>query len=359
MLTPTKIKTSVQYFIRQRSITAFDIVIFLRQFATLIATGIPIMKSCHILEKSQHKKTMKTLIHQFKQEIAAGKNLYTCFTSYPQYFDELTCQMIYIGEQTGKLESLLLNIATHHEKQLLFKRKIKQALFYPSLIMVTAMMVCFCMIIFIIPKFAELFHDMQNKLPSITRYVFAISLQIKNNLFILFIVTVSLIFCIYITRQQTKLTFFLIIKQMPIVKSIARKITLLRFCRNLAISFSAGIPISKALQLSAHTNHDQEFSTIIAKLRSKIHAGFELNQAMETMIYFPSLMIEMIKIGEESGLLDQMLHKVADFFEADIDQFTNTLSQTLEPLIILILGVLIGGLVIAMYLPIFKLGNII
>lgn len=359
IFTQLNIKAGFQkHIIPKRKITAFDIVVFLRQLATLISTGIPIIKSFHILEKSQTNRSLNALIHTIKIDISSGKSLYPCLKRYPQYFDDLTCQMIYVGEQTGKLETLLMNIAANHEKQLLFRRKIKQALFYPGLIMLTAMIVCLAMILFIIPKFAELFHDMQDKLPLYTRSVFAISLIIKQNLLILFAALV--IFCLffYFTRHKSKQTLHSIIKQIPFLKSILRKIILLRFCRNLAITFSAGIPISEALQLSANTNHNPEFSVIIAKLRMRIHAGVELNRAMENMVYFPFLMVQMIKIGEESGLLEHMLDKVADFFETDIDQFTNTLSQTLEPLIILILGVLIGGLVIAMYLPIFKLGNI-
>lgn len=353
-------KQIITFIHKTRSkITAFDIVIFLRQFATLFASGIPMLKSFDILAKSQNKPVFNQLIQSMKQEILAGKSLYACFKLYPQYFDDLTCQMIYIGEHTGKLDHLLMTIALNHEKQLLFKRKIKQALFYPALIILTALLVCFCMIVFIIPKFAELFNHMQDKLPLLTRLVFTISLYIKDHLYLLLGVIFGLSLLIYLMIDQSTFTIHMWLKQIPFIKSILRKATLVRFCRNLAISFSAGIPISQALQLSAKTNTDPEFSTILAKLRSKVHAGLELNLAMDSLLYFPILMIQMIKIGEESGLLEHMLNKVADFFETDIDHFTTTLNQTLEPLIILILGVLIGGLVIAMYLPIFKLGNIL
>lgn len=362
MLIQLNIKSWMTNFIAiaKANIKAIDIVIFLRQFATLIAAGVPLLKSCIILEKSQNKLALSQLIQGIKQQIIAGHSLYCGFKLYPQYFDELTCHMVYIGEQTGKLEMLLTNIAIYHEKQLLFRGKIKKALIYPSLIMLTACIVCLTLIIFVIPKFAELFSSMTDQLPSLTYIVFHLSLWINHNIYLLLLITVLLSAAIFFyVHLYGKKTIRSIIKQLPIIKSIWKKIALIRFCRHLAISFAAGIPLAQSLALIAKTNDDSYFSSILARLRIKINAGVELNLALNDMNYFPILLIQMIKIGEESGLLDQMLNKAAEFLETDIDFIAESLTQLLEPLIILILGVLIGGLVIAMYLPIFNLGHLL
>lgn len=338
-------------------ITPLDITILLRQLATLFSAGIPIIKCCDILEKSQNKTSMRVLMHSIKRELYAGKNLYSCLHQHPHLFDELSCQLIQIGEHTGKLDTLLSTLATHHEKHFALRNKIKQSLFYPCVISITAFIMTVSMFIFVIPRFAELFHDMQDKLPTMTIWIFYISEKMRQyGVIFIFIMCLS---SIALTKSSFKLKQLSqqILRKLPIGKRYIDKVTLIRFARNLSITFSSGLPIIDALKISINNNH--EFAAILTQLRSKIAAGMSLHHIMATIPFFPLLMIQMVKIGEETGMLDHMLDKCADMLEADINQLINQITQLAEPLIMVILGVLIGGLVIGMYLPIFKLGSAI
>jgi type IV pilus assembly protein PilC len=346
---------------QNRKITSFDVSIFLRQLATLISAGIPIIKSFEILEKSQLKISFRLLIFSIKREILSGKDLFSSLHQHQRYFDELTCQLIKIGEHTGKLETILLMIADTKEKNLMLKKRVSYALLYPCIITITAVLVTLSMLIFVIPQFAILFSDTHIQLPTLTRCIFFLSLQIQHHWIMLFS-PLLLSLCIFMpVTWFDKLKKYLsdhIIK-LPLIHPFLLKITLARFARTLAMTFAAGMPITSALKLLMHAGHPREFTYLIVKLHSNITSGLQLHQAMGALPYFPDLMTQMVKIGEESGMLDQLLNKVASFFEADIDQTINHFSQLLEPLIMLMLGVLIGGLVIGMYLPIFKLGNVL
>lgn len=353
------LKQHWKYFSQNQRVNAFDITVFLRQFATLISAGIPIIQSCDILEKSQEKRALRLLIYSIKRDILSGHNLYSSLKSHPTYFDLLTCHLVQIGEHTGQLEMMLITIANYQEKNLAFKKKVKQALFYPCIITLTALMVTFSMFIFVIPRFAELFHDMQDTLPLLTVCLFYLSDKLQQYVFLWLACTFfSIVIFIYAMRTTNAQRYLQqIIAQLPLIKPCLHKITLARFARNLAITFAAGIPITDALKLAANTNNNIEFTRIIAELRSKISSGLQLHHAMLASNFFPVLMIQMVKIGEESGMFELMLDKIADFFESDIEQLIGRLNHLLEPLIMLVLGVLIGGLVIGMYLPIFKLGS--
>lgn len=348
-------------FFRDKTINAFDIIIFLRQLATLIIAGIPIIQCCDILEKSQTKYKLRILIFSLKQDLLSGKDLSSCLRQQSNYFDDLTCSLIKMGEHTGKLAEMLSLITKAKEQQWSFKKRLKQALFYPCLLAAIAMIILLCMFIFIIPQFAELFNNKTESLPWLTRCIFYLSKLCQQYIALLPICLCLLLFYLIpnslAAKHQQKLLKTLI--ALPLIKSIQQKILLARFARSLSMMFSAGLPINAILKLLMTTSSQTEFIQLIAILRSRVHAGLQLHQAMQTLSYFPPLMMQMIKIGEESGMLEQMLDKVADFFEADIDQFIAYFNQLLEPLIMLVLGVLIGGIVIAMYLPIFKLGSVI
>jgi len=351
-----KIKFYFTQYSKMRRIRSFDIVVFLRQFATLIAAGIPMLRSCDILEKSQEKIAMRLLIYSIKREIGAGKHLFTSFERHPLYFDHLTCQLIRIGEHTGKLDSMLLAVATQQENSLAFKRNIQRILFYPCILLITALFIICSLFIFVIPKFAELFSDKLDNLPVLTIWLFHLSFYFREYFFI-GIGILLLSFIIFLNKKSAIRSFLQKLNNLPILKQYKQKISLARFARHLAITFTAGIPIIQALKLTENNNAHMTFNELIPKLRHKIQGGLALHQAMQLFPYFPLLMVQMIKIGEESGTLERMLSKIADFLEAEVAQFVSQLSQLLEPLIILVLGVLIGGLVIGMYLPIFKLGS--
>lgn len=347
-----------EWFIKIRpkqQINELDVIIFLRQFATLIASGISILKTCDILIKTQHKHAMANLILSIKQHILAGNTLFSALKIHP-YFDELTCQLIHVGEHTGKLDMMLIAVADHHEKHWNFKKQIRQTLFYPTIILCAALILILFLLVCIIPKFAELFNQ-QASLPLLTRCLFSLSyLFLSFGKFLLIACLLGSFFIYYkyrlivplINKQLSKFSF---------IYSYLFKIILIRFTRHLAIALAAGIPLIDALSLIEKITDTFGFSNTVIKIRHKITSGMSFHQAMEQSGHFPLLLIQMIKIGEESGTIEQMLSKVAQIFEADTTRLLNNLMQILEPLIMAILGVLIGGLVIGMYLPIFKLGN--
>jgi type IV pilus assembly protein PilC len=349
-----RIKSILSSCKQKRAITPLDITIFLRQFAALLTAGIPILQCFRVLEKNQGKIAMHLLIDSIKHELLSGKNLYTSLSTHKKYFNEMTCQLIKIGEHTGNLDTTLKMIADEHERQLAFIRQIKHALFYPCVISFTALLVTVSMFLFIIPKFSELFTGTHIPLPALTRCLFFLSAQLNQHLFLLClpVLCISFLYLPHAFSRKIKKSCQKRLHQF----SFMQKILLARFARNLATMFAAGIPITDALRLLMNANYP-EFTHTILRIRSKLHAGLHLHQAMQSTAYFPDLMLQMVKIGEESGSLDHMLNKAADFFETDIEHLLRQFSRLLEPLIMLVLGVLIGALIIGMYLPIFKLGS--
>lgn len=340
----------------QKTISDFDITVFLRQFATLLTAGIPIIQCCEMLEKSEVKQSLRLLIYGIKRDLLSGKQLSVSFSALQTYFNALTCELIKIGEATGRLDKMLTTIAHYQEKNLAFKKRLRQACFYPAVIGMTALCVTLSLFIFVIPRFAELFQEMADKLPALTRALFYLATKLNQAFFIVcigFVASFILLKNYYPVLIKTLVRFFL---YLPFIKTCIHKLRLMRFARNLAITFAAGIPIVDALKLAVNTCDDKDFARELNLLRNKIISGETLTQAM-TQLSFPLLMVQMVKVGEESGMLDAMLEKIADFFEADTDLFITQFSQFLEPLIMVVQGVLIGGIVIGMYLPIFKLGN--
>jgi len=344
---------------KKRRITTFDITLFFRQFATLLTAGVPLLHGCDLLEKSQEKKAMQDLIHSIKHELLSGKDFYFSLIYHEQYFDPLTCQLIKIGEHTGKLDTTLQTIADEKEKQHFFKKQIKQTLFYPCIISISAFVITISLFLFVIPRFAELFADSHIALPTLTVWLFFLSAKLNQYWILLFLpfIPIVLIFIPHPSLQMLKDILLHRINKLPLIRSFLQKILLARFARNLAITFAAGIPIMDSLTLL--TQPPREFSHAIMHLRNHIHSGLQLHQAMQSSSYFPDLMVQMVKIGEESGSLDALLLNVARWFESDIHHLIRQFCELLEPLIMLVLGVLIGGLIIGMYLPIFKLGSVL
>ncbi|MFZ2315400.1 MAG: type II secretion system F family protein [Gammaproteobacteria bacterium] len=335
----------------KHKISPEDIAIFFRQLAVLIQAEIPIIQSLEVLEKSQEKQMMCLLIFNLRKEILAGKNLFLSFLNHTYHFDRFACHLIKLGEQTGKLSSTLLMVADYHERELKRRKDIKQALFYPCVITLIALGMTLLMLIFIVPKFAELYDGMTNKLPLFTIFLFRLSAAAYHLLWLLPL----LFICTYFFKSKI-IALYPWLARLPGLTSLLHKIHLARFARHLAIAFAAGIPITDALLLSASTNH-QATARAFALLHNKVRAGQQLHRGMAELRFFPPMLLQMTKIGEESGQLDRMLHKSADFLEAEIEQWITRFNQLLEPLIMLVLGVLIGGLVIGMYLPIFNLGS--
>lgn len=331
-----------------KKLTPQDITLLFHQLATLIHAKIPILQCCDILEKSQSKLAARIFINTMRRDLLSGKSLSTIFNQYPHYFNAFICQLIRIGEHTGKLDHLLLTIAKHLDHQLVFKRKIKQALFYPTIIFCTGIIMTLCLFIFVIPQFAELFQQSNTTLPPLTSAIFYLANHLSNACIVSLIGGI-LIYCLL---KYKKHSFHI-----PLLTHYQKKIILARFTQNIALTFGAGIPILDALRLSAATCTQQHFTRLIHQVITKIQSGIQLHRALAAYPFFPEQMIQLIKVGEQTGMLVEMLQKTSAFFEDDIEQFIQRFIQLLEPLIMLGLGVLIGGLVIGLYLPIFKLGN--
>lgn len=341
-----------------RKVSITDIIFFLQQLAVLVSAGIALMQACDILEKSTEKKALQSLIHSLKKEIARGNSFFASISLFPQCFDELACQLVKMGEHTGKLGEIIHLIANYKEKNLSLQKKLINIFLYPSIIMLVAMLMLLIMFIFVIPRFADLFADWQQRLPWFSRFIFALSLKFKKTLgsiLLLFVLFTGLVVYTF-NFTKLKLNLHKVLLTLPLIKSAVRMNLLARFAKNLNITLCGGIPIIDALSLASRACDNSEFSQVTARVRMRLMTGMQLHQAMQLQRFFPNLMIQMIKVGEESGTLEQALEKFAYFYETQIDQLLNLLDKILEPLIILILGVLIGGIMIGIYLPIFQLG---
>lgn len=334
-----------------------DIMHFIRQFATLLSAGVPAVRSCEIIESSQQHRGLSSLLHQLKRDMLAGNSLYAGFARHQDQFNPLVCQLIRVGEETGKLDDSLQRIALYLEKKYALKQQIQRALFYPTLTAMIAFIITLGMLLFVIPRFAELFQASSIILPWWTRVIFAISFFLRHQALTVFLfLTISISLSLYFLPEiNVSATCKNILLRLPIMNKLQHQITLTRLTRNLAITFSAGLSLPDAIQLCM--TGPPSLKKQLLHLQTSILGGLPLHQAMQHCSSFPRYMIQMIHVGEESGKLDTMLHHLADKMESDLQHRINQLSQLLEPLIMVTLGVVIGGLVIGMYLPIFKLGS--
>jgi len=344
-----------------KRIPALDLILFFRQLAALITAGIPIVQSCEMLCKNQKNTSLQRVITLIKINMEAGNALSWCLSQFPRYFEPLICHLIETGEQSGTLPIMLDRIALHKENLLSLKNKIKQSLFYPTIVLLVALGVSITMLTVVIPRFAELFQSMHSSLPIFTLGVIHLSELIRTYYWLALFPSLAILLLAYYSHHSASLRCRIerLILQTPYFGPIYAKTILTRFCRTLATTFAAGIPISESLKTIAYANGSIFYAQTILQLRAQIVKGQQLHQAMQRQLFFPPLLVQMVKIGEESGTLERMLEKIASIYEADVGYFISNCGHLLEPLIIAILGVLIGGLVIAMYLPIFKLGTVL
>lgn len=340
----------------RRPIVNEDKVFFLRQFATLMKAGVPLFESLTILERSQEKIALRILIYSLKKDVFSGKTLHESFSKQSRYFNHFICHLIQIGEQTGKLDTLLMVIAAHEEKRFIFINKIRSALFYPMLMIASAFFITACMLVFIVPAFIELFKDTKIQLPWLTRSIFYLSTQLNHHLFLSVVLFLLLSIFIYKGCQQFHFRETILYK-MPIIKKYGEKILMARFARNLSTVVGAGIPLAEGMKWVAYSFNTTLFGKLIFTMRHKMHMGLALHAVMQNLSCFPLFMVQMVKVGEESGKLDEMLEKVAEFFETEIDLLMQKFEHLFEPFVMIVLGVLIGGLIVSMYLPIFELGD--
>jgi type IV pilus assembly protein PilC len=346
-------------FTPARTATKINLSHFTRQLSTMLQAGVPLTRCFDILEQTQPSSAVRIELTKIRKQLLAGHTLHDSLQTTPQMFDRFTCQLIKLGEQTGKLDSMLASLAVHHDKRVSLHRKIRQALLYPCTILVTACLLTISMFVWVVPAFADLFHDVHQQLPLLTRSIFAISSLLNASLPYLLVFIILGIASCRVAHRRGKLAVVITrtLHAVPWLHAGMQTLALIKFTRNLGIALAAGIPILQALQLTASLTGNNDVTRAIHRLRYSVTTGISLHQSMEAHTVFTVLVRQMIKVGEESGSLDALLLKTADILETDLDARVHTLTQLLEPLIMCVLGVLIGGLVIGMYLPVFNLGS--
>lgn len=345
-----------------RKITDKDLSLFTRQLATMMKAGVPLLQAFDIVGKGHANPSMAKLIMDLRNDVETGTSLNNAFRKYPIYFDPLFCNLVGAGEQAGILEDLLTRLAIYKEKTLAIKAKIKSALMYPISILAIAFVVTAVIMIWVVPAFKEVFKTFGADLPAPTLIVMGISDFVVTWWWLIF---GSLFAALYFFFQSWKRSRKVqqamdrILLRLPIFGAVIRKATIARWTRTLSTMFAAGVPLVEALDSVGGASGNDVYLEATKKIQLEVSTGTSLTISMQNVNAFPNMVIQMVQIGEESGSLDAMLGKVADFFEEEVDEAVAALSSLMEPLIMVILGVLIGGLVIAMYLPIFKLGSVV
>jgi type IV pilus assembly protein PilC len=346
--------------LRGGSITEKDIALFTRQMATMMKSGVPLLQAFDIVGKGHTNAAVARLLFDIKTEVETGSSLKQAFEKHPLYFDALFCNLIGAGEAAGILDSLLERLATYKEKILAIKSKIKSALFYPAAIVVVAFVITSIIMIFVIPSFKSVFASFGADLPAPTLMVMAMSDFFVEYWYAIFGgVGFAGWFFFYTWKRSTKMQMFMdrLMLRIPVFGGLVRKSAIARWTRTLSTMFAAGVPLVEALDSVAGAAGNYDYYVATKKIQSEVSTGSSLTSAMAGTEVFPNMVIQMVTIGEEAGSLDAMLSKVADFYEAEVDDSVEALSSLMEPMIMVVLGTLIGGLVIAMYLPIFKMGQ--
>lgn len=345
-----------------KKIKQADITIFSRQLATMIQAGIPLVQSFDIVAKGQSNPRMKDLIEEIKKDVESGLMLAEALGKHPKLFNELFCNLVDAGEKSGALDIMLDKVATYKEKIETIKKKIKKALTYPLAVVAIAFLITAGLLIFVVPQFESLFEGFGADLPALTRGVINLSELFQSYWYLIFSALAGFVYGFIYARQHS-LSFAHTVDRyllkMPVVGIILEKAAIARFARTLSITFAAGLPLVEALKSVAGATGNIIYAEATDKIREEVSSGQQMQFAMENTHLFPNMVIQMVAIGEESGALEQMLSKVADFYEEEVDNAVDALSSLLEPIIMAILGVLVGGLVVAMYLPIFQLGAVV
>jgi type IV pilus assembly protein PilC len=358
----TRVRKQSMLFRKQGKVTAADIAIFSRQLATMMTAGIPLVQSFDIVGAGHENPAMQKLIMAIKADVEGGSSLAEALAKHPLHFDDLFVSLVSAGEQAGALETLLDKIATYKEKTEAIKKKVKKALFYPAAVVVVAVVVTAILLIYVIPEFESLFQGFGADLPAFTRFVIDISKFVQSTGWLLLIGAVGGIWGIIEAKRRNRGVqhfFDRAMLKIPIIGPILNKSSIARYARTLSTTFAAGVPLVEALTSVAGACGNIVYEGAVLKMRDEVATGQRLQRAMENTDLFPNMVNQMIAVGEESGSLDAMSAKVADFFEEEVDNAVDSMSSLLEPLIMAILGVLVGGLVIAMYLPIFKMGAVV
>lgn len=361
-ITVAKIKKQSTLFSGAKKVTDKDITLFTRQLATMMKAGVPLLQAFEIVGRGHSNPSVQRLLAEIKADIEKGSSLTQAFGRHPLYFDALYCNLVGAGESAGILEAVLDRLAVYKEKILAIKSKIKSALFYPVSIIVVAFVITAVIMIFVIPAFKELFSSFGADLPGPTLVVMAMSDFFVQWWWAIFGgIGGGIYFLLQAWKRSRKVQMFMdrVMLKLPIFGVVIEKATIARWTRTLATMFAAGVPLVEALESVGGASGNQVYVEATQKIKAEVSTGTALTVAMQNTELFPNMVLQMAAIGEESGSLDSMLNKVADFYEAEVDDAVAALSSLMEPIIMVVLGTLIGGMVVAMYLPIFKMGSVV
>jgi type IV pilus assembly protein PilC len=352
----TRVKTQTNAFRSGGKVSPLDIAVFSRQLATMMSAGIPMVQAFEIIGNGHEKPAMQKLVLDIKANIEGGSTLHESLAKFPLYFDDLFVNLV------EAVESLLDKIATYKEKTEALKKKIKKALFYPTAVLAVAVIVSAVLLIFVIPQFESLFKGFGADLPAFTQMVVNLSRWVQHAGWLMLIVIIAAVYTfLYFKKRSRNMRRFLdrMLLKFPIIGPILVKAAIARFSRTLSTMFAAGVPLVEAMQSVAGACGNIVYEEATLRMKDEIATGQRLQRAMENTGLFPNMVVQMIAVGEESGSLDTMSSKVAELYEAEVDNAVDSMSSLMEPIIMAVLGVLVGGMVIAMYLPIFKLGSVV
>ena len=343
-------------------ISAMDIAVVTRQIATMLTAGVPLVQAIEMIGKGHDKEKMRELMNELHTEVSSGAPLADTLRKHPQYFDDLYCDLVASGEMSGSLDAIYDRIALYKEKAEALKAKIKKALTYPTIVVLVCVVVTAILLLFVVPSFEEIFQNFGAELPAFTQLVIGLSNWLQNN----FLLIVAALFLLgwgfgrfHQRYKKVRDKTDQLMLKLPIVSLILNKAAVARYARTLSTTFAAGVPLIDALDSAAGASGNAVYRDAILSIKSEVAAGIQLNVAMRLTNQFPDMVNQMVAIGEESGALDDMLAKVANIFEAEVDDLVDNLSAMLEPLIMVVLGTIVGGLIVSMYLPIFQMGQVV
>lgn len=359
---PLKLKKKPKPLFGPKRIVPKDIAIFMRQIATMMDAGVPLVQAMEIIGRGHEKPAMRDMLLKIKADVESGTAFSVALSKFPRFFDELVVNLVDAGEQSGELDNLLEKIATYKEKTESIKAKIKKALFYPAAVIVVAIIVTAILLIFVVPTFRDLFQSFGADLPAFTLMVINLSEFVQAWWWAILFGFAAIGWGVkeaHFRSAKFRRWVDITMLKIPVVGVLLQKASIARFCRTLSVMFAAGVPLVEALKSVSGATGNALYAEATLKMRDETSTGMQLNSSMRGTGVFPNMVVQMAAIGEESGSLDEMMGKVADFYEEEVDNMVDAMSSLLEPLILVILGTLVGGLVVAMYLPIFKLGAVI
>ncbi|KKO45064.1 type II secretion system protein F [Arsukibacterium ikkense] len=362
-ITPSRVKRKPKsLFSGERKITPADIAVVTRQIATMLGAGVPLVQSVDLIANGSDNKSLRVLMQKISAKIQSGLPLSEVLREHPKYFDELYCDLVKSGEQSGALDRIFDRIAIYKEKAEALKSKIKKAMFYPAAVLVVAGIVTSILLIFVVPQFAEIFAGFGAELPAFTQFVLGISETMQQYWWVVLFGLIAFGWAVkkaYGNSLKFRTRADALILKAPVIGNILNKAAVARFARTLSTTFAAGVPLIEALESAAGASGNEIYRNAIMYIREEVSSGTQMYLAMKQTDQFPEMVVQMVSIGEESGALDGMLEKVANIYEQEVDDAVDGLTALLEPMIMAVLGVVIGGLIIAMYLPIFGMGAIV